>query len=57
MFLRDDTLRFSSYRVDFHAKIESGAVGWAVRASDFNNYYGFKLVESKRKRESPFRLE
>ena len=57
MFLRDDTLRFSSYRVDFRAKIESGAVGWMVRASDFDNYYGFKLIESSRNRKSSFHLE
>ncbi len=57
MFLRDDTLRFSSYRMDFNAKIQSGAVGWAVRASDFDNYYGFKLVESRRNRMSAFHLE
>ena len=57
MFLRDDTLRFSSYRMDFSAKIQSGAVGWAVRASDFDNYYGFKLVESTRNRKSSFHLE
>ena len=57
MFLRDDTLRFSSYRMDFNAKIQSGAVGWAVRASDFDNYYGFKLVESRRNRISAFHLE
>ena len=57
MFLRDDTLRFSSYRMDFKAKIQSGAVGWAVRASDFDNYYGFRLVESTRNRKSSFHLE
>ncbi len=57
MFLRNDTLRFSSYRMDFKAKIQSGAVGWAVRASDFDNYYGFKLVESRRNRGSSFHLE
>lgn len=57
MFLRDDTLKFSSYRMDFNAKIQSGAVGWAVRASDFDNYYGFKLVETKSKRKSSFHLE
>jgi len=44
--LRDDTLNLESYRLDFEAKIRTKAVGWAVRAADTNNYYGFKLVES-----------
>ena len=57
MFLREDTLRFASYRMDFDAKIQSGAVGWAVRASDFQNFYGFKLVESKRRGRSQFHFE
>ena len=57
MFLRDDTLRFSSYRLDLNAKIQSGAVGWVVRAQDFENYYGFKLVESTRRRKAGFHLE
>jgi hypothetical protein len=57
MFLRADTLKFSSYRMDFDAKIQSGAVGWLVRAKDFQNFYGFKLIESKQRRGSQFHLE
>lgn len=57
MFLRQDTLQLASYRMDFDTKIQSGAVGWAVRASDFENYYGFKLVESQALRQSRFYLE
>ena len=57
MFLREDTLKFASYRMDFEAKIERGAVGWIVRASDFDNYYGFKLIESARNRRPVFHLE
>lgn len=48
---------FSSYRMDFEARIESGAVGWAVRATDFENYHGFKLIESTRRRKPVFYLE
>lgn len=54
--LRSDTLNFVSYRMDFHAKIESGAVGWVVRASNEDNYYAFKLVESKRRNGSSYHL-
>lgn len=57
MFLRQDTLKFASYRMDFEAKIERGAVGWVVRAADFDNYYGFKLVESARRSKPVFHLE
>ena len=48
MALREDTLNLESYRFDFDAKIETAAVGWAVRARDMRNYYAFKLVETKR---------
>ena len=47
--LRQDTLGLRSYRYDFDAKIEKGAVGWVVRAPDLENYYAFKLVETRRK--------
>lgn len=57
MFLRQDTLKFASYRMDFEAKIERGAVGWVVRAADFDNYYGFKLIESVRRSQPVFHLE
>jgi hypothetical protein len=57
MFLRNDTLHFSSCRMDFNTEIESGAIGWAVRASAFDNYYGFRLVESRRNRRNSFHPE
>ncbi len=47
--LRQDTLGLESYRYDFDAKIEKDAVGWVVRAPDLDNYYAFKLVETRRK--------
>ena len=37
MALREDTLNLESYRFDFDAKIETAAVGWAVRAQDMQN--------------------
>lgn len=57
MFLRQDTLELGSYRVDFDTKIQSGGVGWAVRAANFENFYGFKLVESRTRRRSAFHME
>jgi hypothetical protein len=57
MFLRQDTLKFANYRIDFEAKIERGAVGWVVRAGDFDNYYGFKLIESASRSQPVFHLE
>ena len=46
--LRQDTLGLENYRYDFDAKIEKDAVGWVVRAPDLENYYAFKLVETRR---------
>ena len=54
--LREDTLNLASYRLDFDAKIEKGAIGWVVRAQDMKNYYAFKLVETKRRSNSLFEL-
>ena len=56
MALREDTLNLESYRFDFDAKIETGAVGWAVRARDMQNYYAFKLIETKRQATSLYEL-
>ena len=56
MALREDTLNLESYRFDFDAKIETVAVGWAVRAQDMQNYYGFKLVETKRQASRLYEL-
>ncbi len=47
--LRQDTLGLEDFRYDFDAKIEKKAVGWVVRAPDLENYYAFKLVETRRK--------
>ena len=46
--LRQDTLNLENFRYDFDAKIEKNAVGWVVRAPDLENYYAFKLVETRR---------
>ena len=52
MALHKDTLNLASYRMDFDAKIEKGAVGWVVRAKDMQNYYAFKLVETVGRRSA-----
>jgi hypothetical protein len=41
------SLGFTDYRLEFFGQIESQGMGWAVRASDPNNYYGmkFKIIE------------
>jgi hypothetical protein len=57
LVLHEKTLNFVNYRFDFDAKIQSGSLGWVVRAADNNNYYAYKLVESARKKSSSFRLE
>lgn len=41
--LNGKTTRLKDYRLDFDAKIQSRAVGWAVRAPDSMNYYQLKL--------------
>ena len=57
MWLRQDTLRFTDYRLDFDARITAGAVGWMIRAQDYQNHYGFKLVESGNRGAKAFHLE
>ena len=41
------SLTFTDYRLEFFGQIESKGMGWVVRASDQQNYYGmkFKVVE------------
>ena len=38
----------SDYRLEFLAEIDKKAVAWVFRAADAHNYYGYKLIESKR---------
>ena len=42
--LHPGTMNLTAYRMDFDFRIISGTLGWAVRASDKENYYGFKLT-------------
>ena len=42
--LHPSTMNLTDYRMDFDFRITSGTLGWAVRASDKENYYGFKLT-------------
>jgi hypothetical protein len=37
------TLGLSNYNLAFGAQIDSGSVGWAVRASDHNRYYATRV--------------
>jgi hypothetical protein len=37
------SLNFTDYRLEFFGQIENKGMGWAVRASDPQNYYGMKL--------------
>jgi hypothetical protein len=41
------SLNFTDYRLEFFGQIESKAIGWTVRASNTQNYYGmkFKVIE------------
>ena len=41
--LRRSTLGLRDARIEFEARVESGALGWRVRASDPGNHYEFKL--------------
>jgi hypothetical protein len=40
------TLTLHDYQLEFQARIESKAVGWAYRAADNDNYYASKLIVS-----------
>ncbi len=42
--LHPSTMNLSAYRMEFDFSIITGTLGWAVRASDKENYYGFKLT-------------
>lgn len=55
--LHEQTLQFVNYRLDFEAKIQSGALGWVVRAADHDNYYAYRLVQSRGRSASTFHLE
>jgi hypothetical protein len=55
--LHERTLQFVNYRLDFDAKIQSGALGWVVRAADHQNYYAYRLVQSRSRSAPSFHLE
>ena len=54
--LHSETMRLSSYRMDFEAKVSSGAVGWVIGAQDSENYHLYKLEKSARQSERPYRV-
>ena len=41
--LRRSTLGMKDARIEFEAQIERGGLGWRVRASEFGEYYEFKI--------------
>ena len=55
--LHPDTMNLSAYRMDFDFRIVSGTLGWAVRASDKENYYGFKLTRKDSNDSESYRLQ
>jgi hypothetical protein len=38
------SMNFTDYHLEFFGQIEKKSIGWAVRASDQNNYYGMKFT-------------
>ncbi len=39
------SMSLTNYTVEFLAKIDASAVGWAIRAMDHNNYHAVKIVQ------------
>ena len=54
--LCEDTLGLENHRYDFDAKVEKDALGWVVRAPDLDNYYAFKLVETRRRASRSYNM-
>jgi hypothetical protein len=46
--LLSGSLPLADYRLEFLGQIEKKAIAWVFRASDANNYYATKLVETNR---------
>jgi hypothetical protein len=44
--LHRDTMNLVDYRMDFQVKMDGGAMGWVVRASDRDSYCAYSLVPS-----------
>ena len=55
--LHPSTMNLSAYRMDFDFRITSGTLGWAVRASDKENYYGFKLTRKESRDSENYQLQ
>lgn len=39
------SMSLTNYTVEFLAKIDASAVGWAIRAMDHNNYHAVKIIQ------------
>ena len=55
--LHPSTMNLTAYRMDFDFRITSGTLGWAVRASDKENYYGFKLTRKDFRGSENYQLQ
>jgi hypothetical protein len=55
--LHPSTMNLTAYRMDFDFRITSGALGWVVRASDKENYYGFKLTRKDFRGSENYQLQ
>ena len=54
--LHNATMKLHDYRLDFDFRIDSGMLGWAVRATDAKNYYGFELRRDNARDNSGYHL-
>ena len=54
--LHRETMGLSYYRMDFEAKVSSGAVGWVIGARDSENYHLYKLEKSASQTEPSYRV-
>ena len=54
--LHCETMGLLHYRMDFEAKVSSGAVGWVIGARDSENYHLYKLEKSASQSEQSYRV-
>ena len=52
--LHGETMDLLHYRMDFEAKVSSGAVGWGIGARDSENYHLYKLEKSASQSEQSY---
>ena len=54
--LHGETMGLLYYRMDFDAKVSSGAVGWVIGAQDSENYHLYKLEKSSPQSKRSYRV-